>query len=78
MALVYRNKEGLQEIGGIKVVDSFKNLGVKVRGDRDIFRAHKQEIEIGLEGKAGRLRKVVEKSYNKLEVGKTWWKNGIA
>ena len=26
MALVYRNKEGLQEIGGIRVVDSFKYL----------------------------------------------------
>ena len=47
MALVYRNKEGLQEIGGIKVVDSFKYLGVKVGEDRDIFRVHKQEIEMG-------------------------------
>ena len=67
----------MQEIGGIKVIDIFKYLGVKVRGDRDMFRAHKQEIEMGLEGKACRLRKVVEKSYNRVEVGKTWWKNGI-
>ena len=77
MALVYRNKDGLQEIGGIKVVDSFKYLGVKIGGDRDIFKMHKQEIETGLEGKAGRLRRVVEKSYNRVEVGKMWWKNGI-
>ena len=59
MALMYRNKEELQEIGGIKVVDSFKYLGVKVGEDRDIFRVHKQEIEMGLEGKACRLRRVV-------------------
>ena len=77
MALVFRDKGEIREIGGIKVVDSIKYLGVKIGSGRDIFKAHKIKIENEVEGKACRLRKVVEKSYNRLEVGKTWWKNGV-
>ena len=77
MALVYRDKGEIREIGGIKVVDSIKYLGIKVGKDRDIFKEQKIKIENEVEGKACRLRKVVEKSYNRLEVGKTWWKNGV-
>ena len=77
MALVFRDKGEIKEIGGIKVVDSIKYLGVKIGSGRDIFKAHKIKIENEVEGKACRLRKVVEKSYNRLEVGKTWWKNGV-
>ena len=77
MALVFRDKGEIREIGGIKVVDSIKYLGVKIGSGRDIFKAHKIKIENEVEGKACRLRKVVEKSYNRLEVGKIWWKNGV-
>ena len=77
MALVYRDKGEIREIGGIKVVDSIKYLGIKVGKDRDIFKEQKIKIENEVEGKACRLRKVVEKSYNRLEVGKTWWKNEV-
>ena len=37
MALVFRDKGEIKEIGGIKVVDSIKYLGVKIGSDRDIF-----------------------------------------
>ena len=77
MVMIYKGKEEVTEIEGIKVVDSIKYLGLEVGNKKDIFKGHKEKILNKAEGMATQVNKVIETSCNKLIVGKTWWKCGI-
>ena len=75
--LVFKGDPGVGEIEGIKVVKNFKYLGLNIGDGNDIFEKHKINIIKNAAGRATGVGMVVEKSCNKLLVGKTWWKNGI-
>ena len=77
MILIYKGNMGVQEIEGIRVVDSIKYLGVEIGNNRDIFKGHREKILKKAEGMATQVNRVIETSCNKLLVGKTWWKCGI-
>ena len=75
--LVFKGDPGVGEIEGIKVVKNFKYLGLNIGDGNDIFEKHKVDTIKKAAGRATGVGMVVEKSCNKLLVGKTWWKNGI-
>ena len=68
-------KEPLDNIEGIKTVESLKYLGMKLNGGRDIFRVHKQEMYKKAQKLANTTYSVIAKSCNRLLIGKTFWKN---
>ena len=75
--LVYNNKENIEEIDGIKVVEHIKYLGLKIDNERDIFKSQKIDL-IDRAGKAAsRTYSVIKRSCNKMLIGKTYWKGEI-
>ena len=75
--LVYNNKENIEEIDGIKVVEQIKYLGLKIDNERDIFKSQKIDL-IDRAGKAAsRTYSVIKRSCNKMLIGKTYWKGEI-
>ena len=70
MVIVCKGGKEIREIGGIKVVNSMKYLGVDIGNKGDIFGEYKEKMIKKSEEKAGGLRRVVERSYCKLDVGK--------
>ena len=41
---MYNNKENIEEIDGIKVVNKIKYLGLTIDNEKDIFKSQKIEI----------------------------------
>merc|ERR1712240_698509 len=75
--LVYNNKENIEEIDGIKVVNKIEYLGLKIDNERDIFKSQKIDL-IDRAGKAAsRTYSVIKRSCNKMLIGKTYWKGEI-
>ena len=76
-ALVY--KKGITDnyIEGIEVVDKIKYLGLEIKNDRDLFKEQRNIIVRKAEHQACRVRSNIERGFNKLEIGKLWWKNGV-
>ena len=70
--LVFKGDPGVDQIEGIRVVKSVKYLGLNIGDKKDIFEGHKMDIVKKARGRAMGVGMVVEKSCNKLLVGKTW------
>lgn len=72
--IIYNKKEKPEEIEGIRVVETIKYLGIKIDDKRNMFKSHKTEMN----NKANRLANltyaIIEKSCNKVLIGKTYWK----
>ena len=75
--IIYHMQEKPNEISNIKVVEDIKYLGVTIGTGRDIFKKHKEETI----NKARRMAKItysiIEKSCNRLLIGKTYWKGVV-
>ena len=73
--LIYNMKEKLEEIGGIKVVDNIKYLGLKIDDKRNMFKTQKSEMIAKAQNLANLTYSIIEKSCNKIMIGKTYWKS---
>ena len=76
-ALVF--KKGIKDryIEGIEVVNKIKYLGLEITSDRDLFKEQRKIIIRKAEHQSCRVRSNIERGFNKLEIGKLWWKNGV-
>ena len=70
------NKE-IKEIEGIEIVKNMKYLGVEINDGDDIFEQQKKKMIEKAETIAKNTYSVIEKSCNKILIGKTFWK-GVA
>ena len=59
------------------MVNKVKYLGLEVGNERDLFKGQRDAMIKKAVEQIVRVRSNVEKSFNKLEVGKLWWKNGV-
>ena len=75
--LVYNNKENIEEIDGIKVVNKIEYLGLKIDNERDIFKSQKMDLMDRAGKAASRTYSVIKRSCNKMLIGKTYWKGKI-
>ena len=73
--IMYNLKEQPMEIEGIQVVSQIKYLGVMLSNKRKLFQAHKLLIQEKAIRYANMTYSIIEKSVNKLLIGKTYWKN---
>ena len=74
----YRDKvKNIKEIGGIEIVESMRYLGIEICGGEDIFKKQKVEMKRKAENLSRMTYSIIEKSSNKVLMGKTFWK-GVA
>ena len=73
--LIFNNKNQPNEIEGIKTAKEMKYLGIWIEDKRDIFKKHK-ETKLKLAQKLSNTTySVINRSCNRLLIGKTFWKN---
>ena len=73
--MIFNTKNKVEEIGGIKVVSNMKYLGITICDGKDMYRIHKEnKIELA-ERLANITYSVLNRSCNRLLIGKTYWKN---
>ena len=73
--MIFNAKDKIEEIGGIKVVNNMKYLGVTISDGRDMFKMHKDN-KLKLSEKLVNITySVINKSCNRLLIGRTYWKN---
>ena len=70
-------EDELKEIEGIEVVKNMKYLGIEINDGIDIFKEQKKIMKDKAEMIAKNTYSVIEKSCNKILIGKTFWK-GVA
>ena len=75
--LIYNNSDGIEELEGIKVVHSIKYLGLIISDGPDIFRDQKEAMIDRASKYANLTYSVIAKSYNKMRMGKTFWKGVV-
>ena len=75
--MVYKGGIADRYIEGIEVVNEIRYLGLEVSNDRDLFAGQRSVIIRKAEHQSCRVRGQIERSFNKLEIGKLWWKNGV-
>lgn len=75
MTLVVNSNANLAYIENIAVVDSIKYLGIKISGDKDCFKKHKEEKILCSKGLSNLTYSVISNSCNKVMIGKTYWKS---
>ena len=75
--LVYNNKENIEEIDGIRVVNKIKYLGLTIDNEKDIFKSQKMDLMDRAGKAASRTYSVIKRSCNKMLIGKTYWKEEI-
>lgn len=73
--IIYNMKEQPEAIEDIQVVKETKYLGVKINNTRKIFGIHKKEMLKKAQKLANATYSIIERSCNKLMVGKAYWKN---
>ena len=76
--IVYNQKEDsdeMQEIEGIPVKEETKYLGVKITDKKDLFKEQRKQALEKAQRMANMTFGVINKSCNKLLIGKTFWKN---
>ena len=73
--MIFNTKNRIEEIGGIKVVNSMKYLGITICDGKDMFQKHKENKIILAEKLANITYSVINRSCNRLLIGKTYWKN---
>ena len=77
-ALVYKwndNEKGTEEIEGIKIVKRMKYLGLEICDEKDIFKYQKENMIAELRKLANATFYAIETSYNRVLIGKLWWKS---
>ena len=72
--IIYNMKEKPEVIEGIKVVSTIKYLGIKLDDKRNMFKTYKTEMMNKASKLANLTYSVIEKSCNKVLIGKTYWK----
>ena len=75
--MIYNNNEGIEDVVGIKVVHNIKYLGLIVNDGQDIFRDQKEEMTNKASRFSNLTYSVIAKSYNKMRMGKTFWKGVV-
>ena len=68
-------KEQPDELMGIQVVQSIKYLRIEIDNKRNYFKTQREKIIQKARKMANLTHCVIEKSYNKLLIGKTYWKS---
>ena len=68
-------KEQPEEINGIQVVQKIKYLGIDIDNKRNYFKTQKETIIQKARKMANITYSIIEKSCNKLLIGKTFWKS---
>ena len=80
-ALLFGDDGGVRvgRLEGVEVVDKLTYLGLEVGSGsgKDIFKGQKESVIKKAESRACWLQNEIETSYNKLDVGKMWWKCGV-
>ena len=77
-ALIFKaNQEerATKEIEGIEVVKSLRYLGLEICNEIDIFRLQKEKMIEELRILANRTYSATENSFNRILIGKLWWKS---
>ena len=72
---MYRCSEKPGEVGGIEVVSSMKYLGLVVDDKREIYGTHRKMVVNRAKWRARETCSAIERSYNRVLVGKTVWKD---
>ena len=75
--LITNDKNDTQEICNIKKVKEFKYLGVTINTGKDIFKTHKETKIRKSKQLANMIISIINRSTNKLLIGKTYWKNVV-
>ena len=75
--IIYNMKTQPGEIEGIRVTNQIKYLGVLIDNKRNLFKNHKIKILDKAQKMANMTYSVIEKSVNKILIGKTYWKTLI-
>ena len=65
---------GVREVGGIEVVREIKYIGLEICDERDIFKKQKEKMIQKASHMALQIYSIIEKSSNKVMMGKTFWK----
>ena len=73
--LIFNMKEQPDELMGIQVVQSIKYLGIEIDNKRNYFKTQREKIIQKARKMANLTHCVIEKSCNKLLIGKTYWKS---
>ena len=73
--MIYNIKEKTDSIMGIKVVDRIKYLGIEIDGKKNYFKTQREKVIQKARMMANLTYSVIEKSCNKLLIGKTYWKS---
>ena len=77
-ALVYKwndAEKATEEIEGIKIVKRMKYLGLEICDEKDIFKYQKENMIAELRKLANATFYAIETSYNRVLIGKLWWKS---
>ena len=75
--LVYKGKCEEKEIEGIEIVKEIKYLGMNICDGKDIFKLQKRDMINRAKWRMRETFSVIEKSCNRVLVGKTYWKCGV-
>ena len=73
--LIYNMKMKPEEIEVLKVVDNIKYLRLKIDDKRNMFKTQKSEMTAKAQNLANLTYSLIEKSCNKIMIGKTYWKS---
>ena len=74
-AMIFNTKQKMDQVGGIKVVEEMKYLGITINNGRDIFKNHKENKIKLAETLSNITYSVISRSTNRLLIGKTYWKS---
>ena len=75
---MYNHEEGISEvdeIGGIKIVEEIKYLGVKIVNKKDMYQEQRRAMMKKAQKMGNLTHGIICRSCNKLMIGKTYWKN---
>ena len=71
------NNENIRTINNIKVVHSFKYLGMQINDGKNCFKEHRNNKIISARKYSNMMMSVIARSSNKIMIGKTYWKNVV-
>jgi len=77
VGMIFNDKEKVERIGELKVEEKIRYLGMTVSNGRDCYREFKGErIEV-MKKMANMTYSVIQKSCNKMMIGKSFWKSVV-
>jgi hypothetical protein len=75
--IIYNRKDKPEQIEEIKVIDKLKYLGMVINDKRRMFEEQKKIIVEKANRMANYTYSVIERSVNKIMIGKTYWKSMV-